>query len=151
MGSLAMTGSIYVGVRDLTAALAWYKEKLELQEPPKPIDEKIGDAALVSHKGEVFIAFGAPNPANVETRIFTVKNAQKVRDRLAARGVKVGPLQTDRQGTHYFEMRDLEDNMIESAKSPRPTQRPKQKSGNITAATPRKHQHWQTMPRTGTL
>jgi hypothetical protein len=118
VSSLRITGSIYIGVRDLNAALAWYMEKFELRKSPEPIDEETGDAALVSADGEAFIAFGAPNPANVETRMFAVKNAQKAREWLASRGVNAGPLQTDRQGTHYFEMRDLEDNMIEFCEEP---------------------------------
>lgn len=118
MSSLRISGSIYIGVRNLDAALAWYKEKLDLRKSPEPVDEEIGDAALVSANGDIFIAFGAPSPANVETRMFFVRDTKKVREWLAARGVNVGPLQTDRQGTHYFEMRDLEDNMIEFCEEP---------------------------------
>ena len=118
MSSVRFKGSIYIGVRDLDAALAWYKEKLDLRESRKPMDDEIGDVALVSDHGDAFIAFGAPNAANVETRIFSVGNTQKAREWLAARGVKVGPLQVDRQGTPYFEMRDLEDNMIEFSEEP---------------------------------
>ncbi len=118
MGSLRFAGSIYIGVRDLKAALAWYKNKFDLREFPGPMDDEIGDAALVSSGEGVFISFGAPNPANIETRIFYVKNAQKAREWLSARGVNVGPLQTDRQRTHYFEMHDLEDNMIEICEEP---------------------------------
>jgi hypothetical protein len=54
----------------------------------------------------------------VETQILFVKNVQKTRDRLATRGVNVGPLQTDRQGMHYFEMRDMENNVIEFFEEP---------------------------------
>lgn len=118
MSSLKFAGSIYIGVRDLKAALAWYKDKFDLREFPGPMDAEIGDAALVSADEEVFISFGAPNPANVETRMFSVKDAKKAREWLSARGVSVGPLQVDRQGTHYFEMRDLEDNMIELCEEP---------------------------------
>jgi catechol 2,3-dioxygenase-like lactoylglutathione lyase family enzyme len=118
VSSLKISGSIYIGVRNLDTALAWYKEKFDLRKSSEPVDEEIGDAALVSANGDIFIAFGAPNPANVETQILFVKNVQKTRDRLATRGVNVGPLQTDRQGTHYFEMRDMENNMIEFSEEP---------------------------------
>jgi catechol 2,3-dioxygenase-like lactoylglutathione lyase family enzyme len=118
MSSVRFQGSIYIGVRNMAAALAWYKEKLDLRESPKPMAEEIGDVALVSRDGDAFIAFGEPNPANVETQILAVGNTQKAREWLAARGVKVGPIQVDRQGTPYFEMRDLENNMIEFCEEP---------------------------------
>jgi hypothetical protein len=106
------SGSIYIGVRNLEAAIAWYIEKFELTKSKKPIDEEIGDIALISGNGEVFIAIGAPNEANVDTPIFTVRKIEKAREWLASRNVKIGPLLTD--GQHqYFEIRDLENNMIE--------------------------------------
>ena len=53
MSSLKIKGDIYIGVRDLKAALAWYKEKFDLQESPQPTDEEIGDVALVSANGDL--------------------------------------------------------------------------------------------------
>jgi hypothetical protein len=35
-------------------------------------------------------------------------NLKKAREFLISRGVDMGEIQQDRQGTHYFEMRDLE-------------------------------------------
>jgi len=35
-----------------------------------------------------------------------------------SRGVNVGEIQEDRQGTHYFEMRDLEGSVIEVSEEP---------------------------------
>ncbi len=58
MGSLRFAGSIYIGVRDLKAALAWYKNKFDLREFPGPMDDEIGDAALVS-SGEGFLSVSA--------------------------------------------------------------------------------------------
>ena len=40
-------------------------------------------------------------------------NLKKAREFLISRGVNVSEIQADRQGTHYFEMRDLEGNVIE--------------------------------------
>jgi hypothetical protein len=34
------------------------------------------------------------------------------------RGVNVGPIETDRQGTRYFAMQDLEGNAIEVSEEP---------------------------------
>ena len=106
------SGSIYIGVRNLNAAIAWYIDKFELTKSKKPIDEEIGDVALVSNDGKIFIAMGAPNPANVETRIFNVKKIEKAREWIESRGISMGPLLTDGQN-QYFEIRDLENNMIE--------------------------------------
>jgi hypothetical protein len=82
-----------------------------LQESDEEIGEEVGDVALVA--ANIFVTLGAPKEANIETPILYVSSVQKARERLAARGVNVGPIQKDRQGTHYFEMRDLENNMIE--------------------------------------
>ena len=106
------SGSIYIGVRNLNAAIAWYIDKFELTKSKKPIDEEIGDVALVSNDGKIFIAMGAPNPANVETRIFNVRKIEKAREWIESRGISMGPLLTDGQN-QYFEIRDLENNMIE--------------------------------------
>ncbi|MBZ5523525.1 MAG: hypothetical protein LAP21_14925 [Acidobacteriia bacterium] len=111
-------GSIYIGVDNLEAAVAWYKEKLDLRESREPIDEEVGEIALVSRNQEIFVAMGTPNETGPDTQIFFTGNVQKSRDWLAARGVSLGPIQTDRQGTRYVEMRDLENNMIEICEEP---------------------------------
>jgi hypothetical protein len=43
---------------------------------------------------------------------------EKAREYLTSRGVFVGEIQQDRQGTHFFEMRDLENNVIEICEEP---------------------------------
>jgi hypothetical protein len=40
-------------------------------------------------------------------------NLKKARERLISQGVSVSEIQQDRQGTHFFEMRDLEGNVVE--------------------------------------
>lgn len=45
-------------------------------------------------------------------------NINKAWEWLSSRGVNVGAVQEDRQGTHYFEMRDLEGNAIEISEEP---------------------------------
>lgn len=118
MSSLKMRGYLYIGVRNIDAAVAWYKDKLRLQESDEEIDEEEGNVVLVSADLEGSVTVGAPNKANVDTPIFFVGNAEKARAWLADRGVSVSAIQTDRQGTHYFEMRDLENNMIEFSEEP---------------------------------
>ena len=118
MSAFKFRGSIYIGVRDLDAALTWYQQKLDLKKSSEPPDEEVGDAVLVSKDLEAEIAFGAPNPANRDIPMFVVANAQKAWTWMQARGLNVTPVQKDRQGTVYFEMRDLEDNMIEFCEEP---------------------------------
>jgi hypothetical protein len=43
---------------------------------------------------------------------------KKAREWLSSRGVTVGAIEKDRQGTQYFEVRDLEGNVIEVAEEP---------------------------------
>jgi hypothetical protein len=45
-------------------------------------------------------------------------NVKKAREFPIARGVNVSEIQEDRQGTHFFEMRDLEGNVIEISEEP---------------------------------
>jgi hypothetical protein len=43
---------------------------------------------------------------------------KKAREFLISCGVNVGEIQQDRQGTHYFEMRDPEGNVVEISEEP---------------------------------
>lgn len=106
------TGSIYVMVRDQAAAVSWYKETFGLRESPEPIDEEIGDIQLQSANEDLVVIMGA-QPGPDETPMLRARNLVKAREWLIARTVKVSEIQTDRQGTQYFEMRDPADNMIE--------------------------------------
>jgi hypothetical protein len=45
-------------------------------------------------------------------------NIAKARDYLLARGVEATKIQRDRQNTKFFEMRDLEGNLIEICQQP---------------------------------
>ena len=49
--------------------------------------------------------------------LFT-KKIGRIRDVLVARGVEVGPIAQDRQGIHYFQIRDPEGNLIEVIEEP---------------------------------
>lgn len=103
-----------IGVRSMEPAIAWYKEKLDL-----PASQRVDDGGveLLSRNAEtkIILTIGTEegDPPILDTR-----NAAKTREWLLARGVEVGPVQTDRQGTHYIEMRDLENNIIEICEEP---------------------------------
>lgn len=115
------TGLITIGVSDMAAATAWYKEKFGLRESGQKFEDgNPEDTELVSSDDREFVIIllagveesGDPPP------IIETSNVSKAREWLAARGVNVTPIQTDRQGTHYIEMRDLENNLIEISEEP---------------------------------
>lgn len=52
------------------------------------------------------------------TPILYTTRISKAKSVLVSRGIPVGDIQTDRQGTHYFEIRDSEGNLIEVSEEP---------------------------------
>lgn len=124
MSSLLRSGGTnYIGVRDVPAAAAWYIEKLGLRKMPIEMDDCEGCVTLGFGKEEYAVTLGPIVAADSQQTdelthsLFTTK-VSKAREWLLSRGVQVGELQQDRQGTHYFEMRDLENNVIEITEEP---------------------------------
>jgi hypothetical protein len=120
MSLLTIADSFYIGVLDLTAATAWYIEKLGLQKVPVETDDREGCVALGFTKtDQTAICLGPRGKAtDGTTPMLYASNVKKAREVLASRGVNVGDIQEDRQGTHYFQMRDLEGNLIEVSEEP---------------------------------
>lgn len=120
MSLLAIADSFYIGVLDVAAATSWYIEKLGLQKVPVEMDDPEGCVALgFSKKDQTCITLGPRGrPADGTTPMLYASNIRKAREALGSRGVNVGDVQEDRQGTHYFEMRDLEGNVIEVSEEP---------------------------------
>jgi hypothetical protein len=121
MPLLTIADSFYIGVLDVALATSWYIEKLGLQKAPAELDDPQGCVALgFSKKGQTSIAVLGPQgkPTHGTTPMLYASNIQKARQVLGSRGVNVGEVLKDRQGTHYFEMRDLEGNVIEVSEEP---------------------------------
>ena len=120
MSLLTIADSFYIGVLDLTAATAWYIERLGLQKIPVEMDGAEGCVALgFSKKDDTAICLGPRGkPTDATTPMLYASNVKKAREVLSSRGVNVGEVQQDRQGTHYFEIRDLEGNTIEVSEEP---------------------------------
>jgi hypothetical protein len=121
MPLLTIADSFYIGVLDVALATSWYIEKLGLQKVPPELDDPQGCVALgFSKTGQTSIAVLGPQgkPTDGTTPILHASNIQKAREVLGSRGVNVGEVLKDRQGTHYFEMRDLEGNAIEVSEEP---------------------------------
>ena len=120
MSLLAIADSFYIGVLDLRAATSWYIEKLGLQKVPVELDDAEGCVALgFSKKDQTAIVLGPRGkPTDEATPMLYASDVKKAREVLSSRGVNVGDIQQDRQGTQYFEMRDLEGNLIEVSEEP---------------------------------
>jgi catechol 2,3-dioxygenase-like lactoylglutathione lyase family enzyme len=112
-------GTNYVGVHDLATSVSWYKEKLGLREIDVEMDKSEGCTALGFSNDEYIVALGPTGKATEELRpILFTKNINKARDYVSSRGASVGPIEQDAQGTHYFEIRDLDGNVIEVCEEP---------------------------------
>jgi catechol 2,3-dioxygenase-like lactoylglutathione lyase family enzyme len=116
---LTAGGSNYIGVRDLAFATAWYVEKLGLRKVDIELDEPEGCVALGFDKNDCAFVLGpAGKPTDELTPLLYTRNLKKARNFLSSRGVIVGEIQQDRQGTHFFEMRDVEENIVEISEEP---------------------------------
>lgn len=112
-------GANYIGIRNVAAAEAWYIEKLGLRKMNVEMDNGEGCIALGFSKDECAVTLGPPGkPTEELTPILFSPNVKKARETLSARGVNVSDILQDRQGTSYFEMRDLEGNVVEISEEP---------------------------------
>jgi hypothetical protein len=85
------------------------------------MDDSEGCVVLgFSKKDQTCIAVLGPGgkPTDETTPMLYAANIKKAREVLGSSGVHVGEIQQDRQGTHYFEIRDLEGNVIELSEEP---------------------------------
>jgi catechol 2,3-dioxygenase-like lactoylglutathione lyase family enzyme len=109
----------YVGVSDIAAANAWYIEKFGLRKVKIELDNGEDCMALGFDKDDCAICLG-PRSGSAEElspRRYC-SSAKKAREFLASRVVAVGEIRKDSQGTNYFEMRDMEGNLIEICEEP---------------------------------
>ena len=120
MSLLIPGGTNTIPVRNLEAATAWYIEKLSLRKIDVEMDEPEGCQALGFSKEEWAVTLVPPGRESKEELIprFYTSNVKKARQDLAGRGIPVGEIQEDGQGTHYFEFQDLDENRIEVCEEP---------------------------------
>ena len=119
MSNFQLADSFYVGVLDPDAASAWYVEKLDLQQVISMEDEEGCVSLAFSKKDTTAIVLGPRGRAtDPTTPMLYASKIQKARESLISRGVTVGPLEKDRQGTHYFVFSDLDGNQIEVSEEP---------------------------------
>ncbi|MBZ5550799.1 MAG: VOC family protein [Acidobacteriia bacterium] len=119
MSLFAPAGTNYIGVVDMAAATTWYIQKLGLRKVDVELDDGEDCVALGFEKDECALCLGPPGrPTDELTPMLYSSNLRKAREFLISTGVNVSEIQKDRQGTHYFEMRDLEGNVIEITEEP---------------------------------
>jgi hypothetical protein len=107
-------GINYIPVVDIAAATNWYIEKLSLRKVNVEMDNGENCVALGFEKDQYAFCLGPPGQQTEElTPMLRCSKLKKAREFLISRGVDVSEIQQDRQGTHYFEMHDLEGNVIE--------------------------------------
>jgi catechol 2,3-dioxygenase-like lactoylglutathione lyase family enzyme len=119
MSLLQPGGTNYIGAHDIAAATKWYIEKLGLRKIEVEQDDCPECITLGLSKDQYAITLGSPGrPTDELTPMLYTANVRKAREFLSSRGVRVGEIQQDRQGTLYFEMQDLEGNVIEITEEP---------------------------------
>jgi hypothetical protein len=118
MSLLRIADSMYVGVVDVAAASAWYIDKLGFQQVV--LDDEEGCMALAFSQNDMTAITLGPRgrPADGTTPMLYASNVERAREKLISRGVNVGPIEEDLQGTHYFMIRDLDGNPVEITKEP---------------------------------
>jgi catechol 2,3-dioxygenase-like lactoylglutathione lyase family enzyme len=110
---LRIPSRTYIGVRDLASSTAWYTQKLGLRKlAQSPEFEEKTVSLNFGEADDERLILGPPLPVQ-GTPILQSWKLAKAKDLLGARGVEVGAIEKDRQGTSYFEFRDLEGNKIE--------------------------------------
>jgi predicted enzyme related to lactoylglutathione lyase len=117
-GEFSIPNNMYVHVRNIDAVTPWYIEKIGLR---KLVADPLGDTRVANFKfhevGSSVVLTTRPTLEPSGTPMLFTKKIAKRREALAARGVAVGQIEQDRQGTHYFQIRDPEENVIEVVES----------------------------------
>ena len=111
--------STRIWVQDVNSVLPWYVAKLGLRKLAENAGGEVGVATLrFKEDGSSIILTKRGDFRTGKTPIFFTKKIGKMRDVMAARGVNVGMIEHDRQGTRYFQIRDPEGNEIEVVEEP---------------------------------
>lgn len=112
-------GPNYIGVRNIESVTSWYMEKLDLRKIDVEMDDGKDCIALGYDQQNYLFALGPlGKPTDQLTPQLFTNKLKKAWEFLNARGVAVEAIEEDRQGTHYFTMRDPEGNGIEVSEEP---------------------------------
>lgn len=111
--TFSLPSTVRILVRDVDSVSSWYVEKMGLRKLAKnPWGE---DVATYQFKedGHSVVLTNTAGFGIQKHPMFFAKKITKMKEILTARGVISDPLQQDRQGIRYFEIRDPEGNAIE--------------------------------------
>ena len=101
-------------VRDIDSVSPWYVDKLGLRKSAQNAGEESGAATYKFKQDGKSITLTTRGTSGADkTLILFTKRIGKMKEVLSARGIDVGPVEEDRQGTRYFEIHDPEGNPIE--------------------------------------
>jgi predicted enzyme related to lactoylglutathione lyase len=121
MALFTIADGCYLRVTDLARAADRFKEKFDLKpfKVPQADSEERGQITMAYDEVGGAIDLGRNEPGTGDSRpmLYTGK-INKAHEVLAARGVHVGPVQRDAQGTAFFEARDLDGNVLEICEEP---------------------------------
>ena len=109
----------YVAVRDVAGAAPWYAEKFGLRKLAATEQPRKDGIRLQFNENTHPVILAPKDPVVARpTPMFFTRKLDRVRDALTANGVSAGPIQQDRQGTHFFELLDCEGNPLEISERP---------------------------------
>jgi len=112
--SFSIPQNARIVVRDIDSVAPWYIDKLGLRKSAESPWAEFGTATYRFKKdGKSITLTTNANYGTEKTLILLTKRISRMRGVLSARGIDVGPIEQDRQGTHYFEIHDPEGNAIE--------------------------------------
>jgi hypothetical protein len=113
--SFMVPRSVHIPVENLGNVSPWYTEKLGLRRMTSvPAYEESGAVGYKFNEDGIPIILTSRDKLRTQrTPIFYAKKIEKTRDILRSRGIEVGSILRDRQGTRFFEIHDPEGNVIE--------------------------------------
>jgi predicted enzyme related to lactoylglutathione lyase len=107
-----------ITVRDPEACKGWYQNlfdarQLSVKDLSFDPAEQEGCVFLGWSKNDPVLCLFSGDPADATVAVITCEDLGKAANYLTRKGVTVSPIQQDRAGTKFFEIRDCEGNTIE--------------------------------------
>jgi catechol 2,3-dioxygenase-like lactoylglutathione lyase family enzyme len=113
---LRVPAEIYVSVGNPRGLSDWYVEKLGMRRLAESVGGNVG--LKFGLDGESIILEPSDPSSKRSPLVLFTSRIKKARSVLTSRGISVGEIETDRQGTRYFEFRDPEGNSIDVSEEP---------------------------------
>lgn len=105
------SAAVGLPVSDLARSVEWYQRVLELAEP----DLVPADGVVEFRVGPIWLQLGEDQTVRSGSEVVTrfgVADASRERERLAAMGVAVGPLEHVPDAVDYFDFTDPDGNVL---------------------------------------